>query len=713
MSTTTGGQSTGSGPQYPISSTCRMNASRKLLAVKPQQEVTLHTGEVVVVKTVQKLGKDTVYGVRFVRPHVRGPQVWDVVLKPDEITLSGKRLGIDLQVTVEDDARSALAQLQISTQFSALGNSKLGRAVTGVLNAIQAGSQGILDFLPQSWYTHAAHAGVAGANLDNIASQFLRGVDQAGLTQVLNQDNFTWVDLCKNGREINAVKEEGNKGIYLRFYFNDKNDKALTYVGATNNFSRRWKQHEDCLRDKNDHSNHYRKARPRNDRHSIVLCRLDDLKDHGTDATLRHIFEQLALMLLQSYDPAVLAMKDRPEETSVDDNNPMVSIMNVIDDKTTAEAFDETAKQAAMKSQWVGGCYRSSFKGVGLNWASPLSDQLNYEKTIWVKQQQHIDGLGLATTYRRGSPFRVTQQQDGNQLLLFRMSNGGRTMGCTAGPTKDGVPPAGTMVQVVWEVAPEGVIHPYSYARLPAVGAFEDWKRAMSLAIRLEWKDLESGSWQYYYCQRTNVLELERLDAPHKNRHGALIGYMIATGVLRFLERRVLPGNPRADDYVFGLARVKEAKYDFYKQTLTFSADLPASTQLWNNNRRSLNDIVNDMKARGLMNVNVPFGQQTGMVAGRAPGQGGQKRLKCDTCYLSPTQPRPECKKYEQPGFKNCIRCQELYGRPCSWTSNSLIDENGDNDSKARYAALIYQPMMSSSIGGMEDPNIQIWSPLA
>jgi hypothetical protein len=66
--------------------------------------------------------------------------------------------------------------------------------------------------------------------------------------------------------------------------------------------------------------------------------------------------------------------------------------------------------------------------------------------------------------------------------------------GSIAGITKAaklpaGGPSIGAKIHIIFEVSPENTRHQHSWLRLPTTCLFEDAPRAMTLAIRIEWKN--------------------------------------------------------------------------------------------------------------------------------------------------------------------------------------------------------------------------------
>ena len=99
---------------------------------------------------------------------------------------------------------------------------------------------------------------------------------------------------------------------------------------------------------------------------------------------------------------------------------------------------------------------------------------------------------------------------DVNKDYRFRIN---RTL--PGGPSSDGVewPAEGSFFNVTFEVRLDWKPHPFSWARLPLVGPFQDWDRANSWAISINWEDAGGNHRsKYLHCERP--LKMVHSDEP-------------------------------------------------------------------------------------------------------------------------------------------------------------------------------------------------------
>ncbi|KIV84013.1 hypothetical protein PV11_05989 [Exophiala sideris] len=183
----------------------------------------------------------------------------------------------------------------------------------------------------------------------------------------------------------------------------------------------------------------------------------------------------------------------------------------------------------------------------------------------------------------------------------------------------------GTWVHPVIEMMADGSPHSHSYTRLPIAGPYADWNQANSWALKIEF-ELDNGSWQHVYLSCSNPYEAR---TPQLNWPGAFDAYGHGIGIYRYLQQVQLDRHSKqAWMYDYGLARIKEQKFDFLTQTITPEDVLPP------------NKIVkaSSMKTVGQMQAELG---QLGLNAFGNPGQMDQPSRgtrrpagACDSCYL-------------------------------------------------------------------------------
>ncbi|KAF2102051.1 hypothetical protein NA57DRAFT_73485 [Rhizodiscina lignyota] len=577
------------------------------------------------------------------------------------------------------------------------------KALDALVRSIHAARGEGLDIVGTKW---VSEMGETGSNIPKFVYKMHEGFRQAGVLDVLNKPNFTREELLEAAVKIDSKNEKGNHGIYLCDYSDfvptDElpgvwpDGSSRQYVGSTNNFSLQWQQHKNDCFDENRKDWHfypYKVMHAARTRLAIVLCRqtIDDKSE-------REVREQVCMLLMETYNSRLFNPKLSPSTVASTNETHKQNLgawtATYADMSDCAIRLKAIADKAKMISGWPGATTRASFCGQeqsvtdGLNRASPIFEESGFEKRLWVLTEAEFPGIGKVENYRRGVPYKcrkvLRNHEDGGkdhcdhyQLYTLRVNSPRdpkEKIFVVNFQTNEGeLPPQGTPVYPTFEIVPEGQMHPYPLALLPDIGPFSDWSDAARLGARFEWQDLKTGQWKELYYQFTQTLLMYNPDVP-----GSLKPYVDATGIIRHLKRHLLDSrelDPERDEWrpPFGMARVIRAEFDWFTQTYRFSEQLGKSAIPWKAHRKSEDEIIEEMKKVGLENIGGAFGRASLNKLGKGNTSG--HRRECDSCYVyeRTTGAQPECKQL--PGTETCPRCKDI-GRPCSWTSESLLLSN-------------------------------------
>jgi hypothetical protein len=355
--------------------------------------------------------------------------------------------------------------------------------------------------------------GKEGDKVAWITVKVIEGITKAGLVSVLNNPLFTADELVASATlDCADISAHGECGIYLRRYIepNPGGKKKLCsiYVGQSMNLNQRFQrwqlpgQHDE-LKENSE---------------SVVMYALCVLPKLFYD-NHKFILEQLFVSLLETYKEQIV---NRTRGVKLDDPK---------DQSHTKNCYDmlNIATQAAKASGWTGAVLRKSFwEGSyafcdGLNWQSPIAESPAFEPFVWIRTDSFMPDMengGKSTpiaNFTREVPKQMViihasekQTYQGQSFIVlhikselkdyqFRVS---RVLPANIKMGEDW-PAEDTYFNVVFEVRTDWKPHPYSWARLPLFGPFEDWNRANSWALSINWTD-PSGKLRtkYLHCER-------------------------------------------------------------------------------------------------------------------------------------------------------------------------------------------------------------------
>ncbi|EAT80620.1 hypothetical protein HBH56_142540 [Parastagonospora nodorum] len=602
----------------------------------------------------------------------------DKTFLKDWISLKAIKMGTKLYGTWEIDTCNIPRTISKLTanEAGALRSSKYQHLALGISTFLKV----LVDTHPGSLTDDSfAKLGKAGSNIPYLTANVIIGIERAGLANILNKPDFTVQDLVSKATlNCSKVEEAHQSGFYFRCYITTPkpNQNACSlYVGQSHDLYNRyhgWKQggHEELI--EKSHSIEMR-----------ALC----LVDPSFYQDNKYIIEQLFTSLLQTYKEALTGVAGQLNEDQINFH------------KKNHSEMDKVAKAAAKLSKWTGAVQRDSFwkasfaTCAGLNYQSPISEAPTHEPSVWLRQDGWMPNVDDPTesikiaNFTREVPKKMTvlipgktsASQDKSFIIFALVSDVNkdyrfrinRTL--PGGPSSDGVewPAEGSFFNVTFEVRLDWKPHPFSWARLPLVGPFQDWDRANSWAISINWEDAGGNHRsKYLHCERP-------LKMVHSDEPGSFTPYANGIEVIHWLFNERIPADQQHSWLrTPPMAAVKVVKYDHVDQMITFEAGTGVTTSApIPNNRLDPDDIENQLKGLGvhgdfqLRNVGLSQAESRASIT-RFGGQKLGTRNKCDSCmFLNLNTGLNGSNKCEVKSGKVCENCRVLYGRPvCSWT---------------------------------------------
>ncbi len=419
---------------------------------------------------------------------------------------------------------------------------------------------------------------------------------------------------------LEPVQSNDDRGaVYTRIYYDFQDRKRLPsqYTGTTNNLAARDSGHEG-VKHIETNSNHYRTSRAAN--HYIMgpICLLNEEQ-------LRTIAEQLFTCLFETYTDAVMNYQDRSGKSQSEKISDVDSYYN---DREASLLLMQLARSAFKKADWPGCRSRQSYgAGDGCNWNSPITEWLKGERVIWT--QLAFPDNNLLQLQRTPVQIRSGSRDSNDRIYITIEQQGSATL-ASRGSFEPTVPtelklPLGTWVWPVIEMTKNGCPHPRSWARLPTKGPWYDWDAANSWALRIEFQR-ENGNWEstelvsaYPFRPRTAQLSWP----------GAFNAYAQGIARRRFFNQAVLTHQGRPVwmcDY--GIARIKEQKMDWLKQTGTIVDVQPPGNIVRASRMKSQWDMQSELAAVGVNAFGAPFQSDRESTRVRKPERA------CDSCYL-------------------------------------------------------------------------------
>ena len=410
---------------------------------------------------------------------------------------------------------------------------------------------------------------------NSLVNGILQGIPQY-LAPSLNAGTFTVQDLLKSEQ----VSATSTSGIYAILYQLPE-DKIYLYVGMSNNMSRRDQEHRYAAASPNPARGHYNIPKQAVNRKMVILTKLP-----GDNALLR-CAENLFILLLGTYVPWVLSVSREATEDPT-------WLWAAVHARTLSTIASGTFKQ----SGWHRATSRLGL--FGLNTTSPLGEWSRGDKLVWVMKEVP----GEVLEFRR-SPTRIYVDKGRGTFRIFPQ---------VSIPVQIKKLPdigKGTKVHVIIEILLHGDYHPAAFARLPVVGAYEDWKYCSRLAVRMEWQT--PSRWRSIYLQRFRVTK--------KNLETNAL--YIDASAMRAALKGIIYEEPAVWRKSIPPLRVVSVQWNHLEQILQIKERLEY-TMMAEPRRLSLHETEEELRAQGL-----------NITPTRPPHVSGFNNRKCcDTCLL-------------------------------------------------------------------------------
>ncbi|KAK4543166.1 hypothetical protein LTR36_005715 [Oleoguttula mirabilis] len=421
------------------------------------------------------------------------------------------------------------------------------------------------------------------AFIEQACTAFCDGVNNAGLANVFNKQNFTLAEIISGAQEVDRSQLQ-RSGVYTWQHSDFPREPSRgpeIAVGSTKNFTKRRYGHEQDSKTKQYPQ--YKAWNQSNEHHMVVLC---DTTEEDPKLVFQFWCELLLMLLLETYHPDLLTGSMQQQTAVVDmeadydesppDKDPPSGRSNAqpslapskadnyssaLDKRLLARKLSSIMTHVKAATGWPGGCSRDSFGGHGLNWTTPgIRGEREGSPITWIKTT--ISGPdGLVDLYRRTVPLqpqltltaaklghpvgaRDGQHPSFEMRLIFKEN-------LTLKMSKD------TKVWFTFEIMHD-THHAIPYARHPELPEYNDGHYANRLGIRLEYKDT-GGHWIRMYAQTNDRLQY--------TTWRPLRGYVEALGIIRHLQQQQVQQPP--DWWLdYGRTTVKKVDFDFLKQVL-------------------------------------------------------------------------------------------------------------------------------------------------
>lgn len=570
------------------------------------------------------------------------------------------------------------------------GQTLLERAIDGLLAAFHD-NQHSLDLVLSEWVDPRIDT---QEKRRNLTACIIDGYKNAGLFDVLKNGDFTMQAILDAGTDIkHGLKADG---LYLRFYTDvvAAPPQSDLHIGSSKDIDNCNRSHDKINPGKA--GAHGTATRNCQWRRAISLSSMKTDFDEW-----RYLAEQVTFLLFGNYNDRLFRDNQKPDTQSSD------ALQNVADQldsseeppeglemdgddaedgegqvekaerrrgnwrvyKMAARALTAIADKTLPALGWTPAIQRPSFAGSrfgtirGLNFQSPAtaeSSQMIFTKTYL---PQHA-----LTLYSRRSCVMSTAGQ------ICQLGSASRRTGHCVKFTLPAkvTPPVGTKVYLVFEIT-DSLPHPQNWAGLPTVCAYDDAKRASTLAVRAMWKSPSTeGRYETVYCFAGG--EQDKKFTFDASQPGSIVDLGRAIGILNFLQRCELVQDRRCMDVRYGIAKVVQVSFDNLQQALVKKQDDPIR-KVQAGHLRPAAQIAQDLKDAGAEKVGGEFGKFTAKHTGQ--------RKKCDRCYLHELDGDRAFRKVDVasaactrvPGKTSCVSCDKA-GIPCTWTDTDALKQN-------------------------------------
>lgn len=421
-------------------------------------------------------------------------------------------------------------------RYEEVGNTCFGKTVASFV-------QNIFDSPPWMLTQADVQALRAIGDAPSITGMIIQGKKQAGMYDTLTKvdgngkPSFTIHDLRTKGHLIDNQTEAGIVGLYFRYYETGKLTKwwppltKFIYVGQSNDISRRGQNYRNDLNNPNreDHPKHIALTQQASKQEMRLLCVLPN------SYRILHLVEQILVCLLQTYRKPVFDMT--PGSQGAQDIVQSTDKSEYMETVRTARFFDDLMTKIGEKMGWTGGTKRFGF-GVshGVNGSSPLAEfrtnqTLFVRNDFWMMDEASGEPLEISN-FRRANMARLVVRSEANNIRNIGIPLGSM-INVTAVCDSKHCPAENTEYQAVIEVRKDWKPHPKSFARLAQIGPYENWDRANSWAIKIQWEQPKgSKKFRELYLEHGVPNKRMKSDIP-----GSFIGYGAGIRVIHWLYR--------------------------------------------------------------------------------------------------------------------------------------------------------------------------------
>ena len=368
------------------------------------------------------------------------------------------------------------------------------------------------------------------------------------------------------------TKNTQGSGVYGHVYRNFKEtgfmagQKPRTRVGKTSRpFGSRHTEHEKARTDENNGEYnmwHYKIARQARERHCFVLVHLPG----DTSQNELSIAEQDLMLILRAYRPEALTWVPAvAAKKTVKAKGDEVRAKNFL--LTSAEAM-EAATQLDQIAQGVfeqvGWTTDLGISG-GCNWDSPMASGSEYDKLLWIIVEHRDRCVYYRTPTRLWNNagmkvmFQKFVKKAANATKLKLDHRWWQIMRSPDFPA----PAMGEMINCSVEIMKQGR-HPHAYCRMPDYGLYTNLQDALGVAFRICWPDPDDAeSMLAIYLEEAQ--DGSKLDDKNSPATNSVWGDM---AMLRYFLEQLTVMSLESWMEGWGLARVKEMKFDHLTQTL-------------------------------------------------------------------------------------------------------------------------------------------------
>jgi hypothetical protein len=157
----------------------------------------------------------------------------DKVIDIPKVCLQGGAVPWEGQWTM--DTSLSVSAVQLSSITPQNNQGQLARSISAFLQALLKSTAPFIGNRVASLL-----GGEMGSSIKNLTDSMIAGVNQAGLLQLLNQDNFTLSSMVSNATfTIDENYPKGKGGIYFRRY-QDSKGEYHAYMGKAQDFRKRF-----------------------------------------------------------------------------------------------------------------------------------------------------------------------------------------------------------------------------------------------------------------------------------------------------------------------------------------------------------------------------------------------------------------------------------------------------------------------------------------